>query len=143
MSARLATAILCDSATVREGLLHILGGGITRLWRDQLPAALGFTLALMIEVSSDALRVPHEVHVRIVDDDGANVAEAMGGFQVGQPAVWMETTESQLVPLVVPLHTAVVTHFGGYTVQITIDDEAASPLRFLVLHPDEQQIPPL
>jgi hypothetical protein len=34
-------ALLCDAATVRENVLHILGGGLGQLWRDVYPARLG------------------------------------------------------------------------------------------------------
>ena len=37
---QVVTALLCDYASVREGLLNILGGGVNRLWRAELPAPL-------------------------------------------------------------------------------------------------------
>ena len=37
---RLETALLSDHASVRDGLLFVVAGGITRVWRSQLPAPL-------------------------------------------------------------------------------------------------------
>ena len=39
------TAMLSDFAQVREGLLFVSSGGITRCYREQLPAPLGVHLA--------------------------------------------------------------------------------------------------
>ena len=57
-------AILCDSATVREGLLHVLGGGINRLYRSELPAPLGVALALLVAFEPEEVDQLHEVHDR-------------------------------------------------------------------------------
>lgn len=53
---QLASAILCDFAQVREGLLFVSGGGITRIWRETFPAAAGVSLALVFEA--------HPTHAR-------------------------------------------------------------------------------
>ena len=44
---RIDTALLCDAATERDGLLNVLGGGITVATRPEFPAPLGMTLALV------------------------------------------------------------------------------------------------
>jgi len=46
---KISTIMLCDAASVRDGLLHVLGGGLNILWREAYPAPMGCTLALMIE----------------------------------------------------------------------------------------------
>lgn len=38
-------AVLCDRATVRDGLLHILGAGVTIVYRDKVPAPLDVDVA--------------------------------------------------------------------------------------------------
>ncbi len=40
---------LCDHVQVRDGLLFIVAGGITRLRRPSYPATLGAGLAVVIE----------------------------------------------------------------------------------------------
>lgn len=135
-------ALLCDAATVREGLLHVLGAGITRLWRAELPAPMNVALALMIELEHETVTLPHEVHVRIHDPQGTVIGEAMGGFQIGDRGR-LEAGENQLVPQVIPLHGVGVGQFGSHRIDISVDSEPGTPLRFWVLHPEEQLIPPI
>ena len=41
-------ALLCDAATVRDSLLHILGGGIVKMAPLQYPAPIPAILALQL-----------------------------------------------------------------------------------------------
>jgi hypothetical protein len=137
----LKAAIICDAASVREGLLHVLGGGITRVWRQDLPAALGVALAVIVDLSPDVMFDPHEVTVAFVrDDDDVQLNEIKGAFQVGEE-LRLEPGEHQLVPMVFDLHGAVVESYGAFTFHIAIDLLPATALRFWVLHPEEQLLP--
>lgn len=78
-------ATLCDFAQIREGLLSVASGGITRVWRPQYPARLGIMLALMIEITAVEAAEPREIRVRIENEDGGRLAEASGGFQLQSP----------------------------------------------------------
>lgn len=62
---RVSTALLCDSATIRENLLHVLGGGITRLYRAPYPAAIDIALALLLELEPGDEAQPNPIAVRI------------------------------------------------------------------------------
>lgn len=138
----ITTALLCDAATVREGLLHVLGGGITRLWRDQLPAPLGVTLALVIDVAPEDLRIPHEIEmvVRCGDDQ---IARTMGGFQA-EPHPRAEPGEHQMAPVIMALSGGLTPRYGHHSITVRLDDgRAERALEFWVLHPDEQLIPPI
>ena len=137
----LKAAMICDAASVREGLLHVLGGGITRIWRQELPAPLGVALAVIVDLSPDVVFDAHEVTVAFVrDDDNMQINEVKGAFQVG-PELRLEPGEHQLVPIVFDLHGAVVDQYGAYTFHIAIDFIPATALRFWVLHPEEQLLP--
>ena len=72
--------MLCDAATVREGLLHILGGGITRLNRPSFPAPLGAALALQISVHPTEASVSHRVEAIIQGEDGSQIAKATAQY---------------------------------------------------------------
>jgi hypothetical protein len=137
----IASALLCDAATVREGLLHVLGGAITRLWRPELPAPFGVVLAVVIEATQDELENPHEVHVLIDNVDG-RIGEGMGGFQVPRPDR-LEPGEHVLLPSVLDLRLAMTASYGKHTLHISVDSEDERDLHFWVLHPDELAIPPL
>ena len=137
----LKAAIICDAASVREGLLHVLGGGITRIWRQDLPAALGVALAVIVDLPPEAVFEPHEVIVAFVrDDDQAQLSEIKGAFHIG-PELRLEPGEHQLVPMVFDLHGATVEQYGAYTFHIAIDFIPATSLTFWVLHPEEQLLP--
>src|SRR5207302_2267086 len=81
---QVVTALLCDYASVREGLLNILGGGVNRLWRAELPAPLNLSLALMVDLHPQEVGAPHELGITVQDDDGGRLLELTGNFQAGQ-----------------------------------------------------------
>ena len=72
------TALLADSATVREGLLHLLGAPITRIYPPALPASLNTTLVLIFDLAPQDLGVPHEIEVNITGPDNEAVAHVVG-----------------------------------------------------------------
>ena len=78
---RFAVATLCDFAQVREGLLFVSGGGITRANRSAFPADLGLMLALSVEVSEAELSEPLEIRVRVENEDGEQIAQVVGVFK--------------------------------------------------------------
>jgi hypothetical protein len=112
--------LLCDAATVREGLLHVLGGGITRVNRLEFPAALGLTLAL--EFDFFAAEVDREVELTVaVDTNGGDrVAEATFSFDVPKGEKMYEG-EHYHVPLCVPLSQVVLPAVGGYRAEVYVD----------------------
>lgn len=103
---------------------------------------MGVTLAIVVEVPRENLLLPHELHIRVLAPAGDVVVEAMGGFQINDPGR-LEPGESQLVPQVIPLLNAGVQEFGAYRVEISLDSEPATAIRFWVLHPEELSIPPI
>lgn len=134
--------MLCDYATVREGLLHILGGGITRIWRDTLPAPLGAALSVQIEMRQEEDSVPHEVRADVWDRNKKSIAQVAGGVQYGGGAR-LEKGELHTIPLALPLHPVGVEKYGRHEVRINVDGGPITVLSFWVLHPDEQQMPAL
>lgn len=134
------TALLCDFATVREGLLHIIAGGVTRLWRDQYPAPIGCSLALVFEIHPMEAARPHEIDVRVMTEDGAEMARVQGGFQTtpGQDA---KAGESLLVPVALDLRNAGLPGPGGYSIEISVDGTHHRTLSFWVQSRDGQQQP--
>ena len=92
------TALLCDFASVRDGLLFVVGGGVTRLWREEFPAPMGVCLALVFEVHQMEAPHPHQIDVRIVGVDGAQIARIEGAFQ-STPGEDIHVTEQLLVPV--------------------------------------------
>ena len=127
----ITTAILCDFAQVRERLLFVISGCVTRVWRDKLPATLSMDLALVIELDQIEMTRPHEIEVYIMGEDGARVAQTKAGFQVqGQGLAPAETVQ---MPLVVNLRNVRVEQFGSYDAKVYFDGQHRRTLSFQVV----------
>jgi len=135
---KVGTALLCDFATVREGLLHVISGGVTRLWRDQYPAPVGCSLALVFEVHPMEAAHPHELDVQVMSEDGVEIARVQGGFQT-TPGEDTKVGESMLVPVALDLRSAGVPGPGGYSIEISVDGTHQRTLSFWVQAREDQQ----
>jgi hypothetical protein len=133
---RIATALLCDSAGVREGLLFVLGGGVSRVWRQTLPAPLNCCLAVLVEVDAAQLAVPHELRADLIGPQGQNLAQVRGGFQVG-PSPIADPGEGLLVPVALDLRNVAIKDFGWHRFVMSLDDEAAPEIPFKVALPPQ------
>jgi hypothetical protein len=128
--ARVASALLCDAATVREGLLHILGGGITRLHRNEFPAPMQVTLVVQVVLTPSEIQFSHDVSSRIQTEDGDVVVEAKGHLAAGEPNPMLEPGESVTLPLVINLHNVVLPAAGGYSIEVAVDEVHQTSLTF-------------
>ncbi len=118
---RVDTALLCDAATVREGLLHILGGGITQVVRPEFPAELGVTLALRIMVHPTEMEHPHQLQIIVQGEDGEKVTEVKAQVQVADPHLVPPGEEGELlIPWNFP-GRPVLHQPGRYSMEILID----------------------
>lgn len=114
---KVVTATLCDFGQIREGLLSVLSGGITRLKRPAFPAPLGCHLALILEMSSIELEDTREVSVRLSDEDGTILVETRGvvGGAVGED---IDPGENVSVPLVLDISPVLLPSPGRYQIAI-------------------------
>jgi hypothetical protein len=124
-------ALLSDFATVREGLLHMLGGGVNRLWRDKYPASMGLSLGLCIEVHRTEARQPHNLVVIVQDEDGQRLSEVSAQFEVNREFDTSRPGECTLMPLVLSLQTIALPRPGSYSVEILVDGQHKRSLVFL------------
>jgi len=125
--ARLTTLLVCDHAQVRENLLMVLSGGITRLHVPVVPATVHFTVAVVVEVGFFELEEPHEVRMTVIDPETAGpIAEPFVANLPPDPlaAERVHAGEPVLVPLTVGV-TLGVERGGQYDVRITVDDGPA------------------
>lgn len=128
-------AMLCDFATVREGLLHILGGGINRLWREEYPAPLGVTLALLFEVHPTEMDSEHTLEVVMIDADGKEIGNVSADFAIAPDPESGRPGETLILPLVVPLQQVVLPNPGAYSVEVLIDGQHKRSLAVLAAPP--------
>jgi hypothetical protein len=128
--ARVASALLCDAATVREGLLHILGGGITRLHRSEFPAPMQVTLVAQVVLTPSEVAFAHDVSAVIQTEDGEVVVQANGHLEAGEPNPLLEPGESVILPLVINLINVVLPVAGGYSIEVAVDEVHQTSLTF-------------
>jgi Family of unknown function (DUF6941) len=135
--ATITAGIICDFANVREGLLSVLSGGLTRIYRPTLPQGLGVMLALMIDVPFDELEQVHEVNVVVKQNDTAkDIARFVAGAQASSAKV--EPGEHLLMPLVVNLHGLAIEAYGSYDIRMSVDGNDGPHLTVYVV----DELPP-
>ena len=132
----ITTAMLADFAQVREGLLFVASGGVTRCYRDQLPAPLGVFLATVLELDRLEAEQIHQLQVIVVDEDGQQLAEIAGEIQLG--ATQLMINENLNVPITFDLRNVPVEKFGSVEVRLYVANEHRSTLPIWVL----QSVPP-
>lgn len=123
-------AILCDAASIREGLLHVLGGGITVLGRESYPAPLSASLALLFELTEVRSEGEiHDVHIRAhrIGDDGRSLFELHTRLQI-EPGSTSDMIQS--VPLLFNLTNAGLPEPGSYEIEVSVDNVTSTSVRF-------------
>jgi hypothetical protein len=129
----ITTALLADYAQVRDGLLFVSSGGVTRCYRDQLPAPLNIHMAMVMELDRLEAEKVHEVHVVVVDEDGQQLAEIAGEIQLG--ATQMMVNENVNVPIVFDLRSVPIERYGNIEVRLYVQREHRRTLPIWVLQP--------
>jgi hypothetical protein len=124
------TALLCDFAQVRDRVLFVVAGGVTRMWRQEVPAPMGVHLALVIEQDTAELHQAHHLRVVVLDQDGEQLAEVVGDFLVD--ATEIDPGDTVSVPAAVDLRTVALPAYGPYDVRVFVDGEHQRTLRFRV-----------
>jgi Family of unknown function (DUF6941) len=118
---RIDCALLCDAATVREGLLHVLGGGVTRANRSAYPAPVALTLALRILIHPTEADRPHKLVVQLQGVDGQRIANFEVEFGVNDPGA-VDPAEQISIPLPLAIPPAVqLPGAGQYSFELLID----------------------
>jgi hypothetical protein len=116
---RLTTGLLCDYAQVRQGLLHVVSGGVNRLVRPSFPAPMGVTLALVLELDPFERRTDHEITIRVVDADGRQVAQGAGLILGAEMAP--DAPSRTQIPHVFDLRGVQIPAPGDYEVKVYVD----------------------
>jgi hypothetical protein len=132
---RVTAILLADHASVREGLLHVLGAGITKVARDPLPARLDVMLALMLRSDDlDDLKAAHNLEVGIAasgpSEEGATIAKAAMELSTVGP---LHPGPNLQIPVVVPLQPVPVPATGLYRITVSLDGKEAGTYDFEVV----------
>ena len=116
----MTTTLLCDAATVREGLLHVLGGGISAMGRTDFPSTMQASLAVIVHLHPTELEAPHVLRVLVQNADGQDVAH----LDVTIDATQLKSefpTRDIVQPIVIPLQNVTLPGPGDYSVEVLID----------------------
>jgi hypothetical protein len=119
---QISTAMFCDFAQVREGLLFVASGGVTRSLRDELPAPIGVFLALVIELDRFEAQQQHTLLVRVIDEDGKELAEVNGTFEFGSPEMLL-IDEQPSIPITLDIRNVAVERYGPVLANIYVDGQ--------------------
>lgn len=118
---RVDCALLCDAVTVREGLLHILGGGVTRLYRPTFPAPLGLAMALRVMIHPTEAKQSHNLKLLLLDQDGGQIAEVQLAFQAGEVGGDIKIGEELALALPLSMQAVGIPKAGQYSFELLID----------------------
>lgn len=113
--------VLCDYATVREGLLTVVGAGISILNRPAYPSPFGGMLALLLNLDPESRGTEHSVTVKLRRDREV-IADVTGTFTVGPPSG--ETGHPPRAPLVADLRQLIIPEAGEYEITVAVDRRA-------------------
>jgi hypothetical protein len=125
---RVDTALVCDAVSVREGLLNVLGGGVTRLNPPTYPHAFQGALALRLIAHPTEAATPHGFRIVLQTEDGKRLVE-IGGDMETQPADNLEPGEELAIPLGLNFNVSVPSP-GGYSFEVLIDGIHQTTLPF-------------
>ncbi len=117
---RVDCALLCDAVTIRDGLLHILGGGVTRLNRPDFPAPLGVAVALRVMVHPTEADRQHTVEARLLAEDGEQIGMAEVAFEIA-PSGEERPGEELAVAAGLALQMVILPNAGAYSFELLID----------------------
>ena len=124
--ARIELLTLANHAEVQNGLLYLMGAGwdtVTRAYKEgKKPRPQHFSIALSVLVPWMETNQPHQVVIRVEDEDGlSKLMEATAKIEVGRPPGKVPGSDSRS-PLVV---TGIVQFPkpGGYRVRATLGEE--------------------
>lgn len=123
--------VLCDGASIREGLLGVLGGGISQIMRPEYPAELGVTIALMVELT-DFFEPAPELTLRIdfLKADGTDVGITPFELDMTNGTGIPATGDGVYnVPFVLNAEAVPIPAVGSYKFVLSANGSAVSALR--------------
>ena len=132
---RISSLLICDFAQVREGLLTICSGGISRVSVAQFPAQLSLMMASLLELGPEDIGPIHEITWRVSHVDVAEtVAAGVAGVQVTE-VPGAQPGELIQVPIVIDLRGLSVTASGQHDIKLSVDGAPELEIRSLWITP--------
>lgn len=133
--AQVRSSILCDFAQVRDGLLFVSSGGITRIGASEPGAPVGFSLGGILEVLPIEDGPTHEIELKVMAVESSEVRwQAQLSINTGASPEGLFPGESLHVPFAMPVGPFPATTFGPHDLKITVNGAETELLTFYVLH---------
>jgi hypothetical protein len=130
---QITTLTLCDFAQVRENLLFVSSGGISRVVSSNFPANLRLQLAMIIHVPAFEIGNSHKVRARLTYPETAEpVANIDVGVQINE-AKGVYPGEGLNLPRVFDLSAIAFPRSGQVDIRVSVDDQPAGDLSFWLL----------
>ncbi len=131
---RVGAALLCDAATIREGVLNILGGGISLIGFPGFPAPIASTLAILLYVNAE----PGVAQDYIVRGSLRNVrtGDASDVFRV-EGNVTLQLAGEHASSIVVGLGGVAVHEAGTYALDLCVNDSEQFSVPFTAIDASE------
>ena len=129
---RLAQALLCDAANVRSGLMFMIGGGISILFREDFPAPMAVSAAFVgVAEEGDFNRpLPMAARVHRRDADPPQLVTELRGETTDTPG--QHAGLPSYAPSAYPLNDVGLPDIGSYDVEIEVDGTVLATIPFAV-----------
>jgi hypothetical protein len=136
---KIDTCLLCDAASVREGLLFVMGGGVSQTMRPDYPSSLDVSLAMRIFVHPTEANEPHKIVGILNDEDGHEVTK----FEVQTAAIDTSGIPAGIEPEIMfawdfPARPD-IPHPGKYSFEILIDGNHQRSVPFTAVQTGDEQ----
>lgn len=126
---RVVALFLCEAGTIRDSLLHVIGGAVSRLGRPGFPAPLGCATVMIVAGSPEELSVAHVIEVTLDHND-----ERVGGLRLeaqNNNEAPLREDEEGYWSFVLPTQGLSLPESGIYTLSGLVDGETLQHIRFL------------
>ena len=138
--------LLCDAATVRDGLINTLGGGVQQVNRPTYPAPLGVSAAVFIAAPLSELIGQHRLRVRVQLHGEGDVTQGVAeiGLEFTGNELSAVADEEATLPVVLPVQTVPLPREGIYDAILLFDEQELARLRLLAVRtePEGANMPP-
>lgn len=122
---------ICDAATIRESLLHVLGAGINRAWRNTFPATLGSYVAMQIHVRELGPGEDVTLLVTITNADGSDAS--IPSFETSLSELSYQVADVTIpfsFPFILDARELPIARPGDYKMTLSINGVEASSIYF-------------
>ena len=124
---KLDFAFLADAAEAQVGRkFYVLGGGIDSIGAHAFPVVHPhISLVLRLLVHPTEVDRDHSLEIRLIDEDGGELARVDGSFNARGPA---QPGREIALPFVMNMVNTRFEHAGDYSLEILIDHQHAKSL---------------